>query len=108
MIAQHLNQSKNRTMININVSLKSMYVQNRFCWNPSSCIRKTIKYLKCVVDNSVIFCYEIIKALGSVSTKGFIESTNHQPADHRPLTHIPTDPPTTNPPTNRTKTHRPN
>ena len=51
-----------------------MYVQ-RVCkkdysWNPSIFICENNKYLKSIVNDSVIVCDEIINVTGSVSTNG--------------------------------------
>ena len=40
-----------------------------YSWDPSTCISKNSKYLKSIVDTSVIECDEIITVLNIVSTK---------------------------------------
>ena len=39
-----------------------------YSWNPSTCIFENSKYLKSIVDNSVIVCDKIITVMDSIST----------------------------------------
>ena len=42
--------------------------KNNYSWNPSTCICEKSKYLKVIIDGSVIFCDEILNA-GDISSK---------------------------------------
>ena len=39
-----------------------------YCWNPSTCICENDKYLKRIIDDSVIVCDEIINVMDIVLT----------------------------------------
>ena len=63
---QHIFQIKNNIMINVNVSVKSILgVKKGYNWNPSRCICENSRYLKSIIDNSVIVHNEIINVNAS-------------------------------------------
>ena len=45
-----------------------VYAKNDYIQNPSACICENGKYLKSIVDNSILVCNEIIKAADNVSS----------------------------------------
>ena len=53
-------------MINVYASVKIM-CKNNYSWNPSVCIFEDSRYLKSIVDNSVIVCDEVIDVMDSAS-----------------------------------------
>ena len=54
-------------MIHGIVSIRCIvYAKNDYIQNPSACICENGKYLKSIVDNSVLVCDEIIKAAYNV------------------------------------------
>ena len=66
---QHAIQIKNEIIINVNVSIKStIHAKKDYSWNSSTCICENITSLKCIVDNSVILCDQIIIVADSMST----------------------------------------
>lgn len=60
MIVQHVTQTRNGTITNFDVNLK--------CWNSSPYIFENSRFLKSIVGNLVIVCYETANVLNSVST----------------------------------------
>ena len=53
-------------MINVNVSVKSILgVKKGYNWNRSRCICENSRYLKSIIDNSVIVHNEIINVNAS-------------------------------------------
>ena len=62
LIVQHVIQIKNRTMLNVIVSVKSIACAN------VEVRRKNSRYLKSIVDDSAIVCDEIISVTDSAST----------------------------------------
>ena len=53
-------------MINVNVSVKSILgVKKGYNWNPSRCICENSRYLKSIIDNSVIVHNKIINVNAS-------------------------------------------
>ena len=47
-------------------------MQRNYSWNPSICIFENSKYLKHIVDDSVIVCDEIINVMNKVSTNVYV------------------------------------
>ena len=59
---QHLIQIKNGIKINVNVSIKIIVClwKKNYTWNPSTFICENSRYLKSIVDDSVIVCDKFI------------------------------------------------
>ena len=66
-------QIKSVTTINIGAK-KHDVCEESSTWNPSTCTCENGKYLKSIIDDSVITCDEIIEAKKTVPTKS--ASTN--------------------------------
>ena len=66
-IVQHDIQMKNGIMINVQSKCKKYRTHKKdLSWNTSTCIYENRRYLKSIVDNSVIVCDEIINVTDSV------------------------------------------
>ena len=62
-------QIKNGIMIQCHCTCKKYQsCKKDYSWNPSICICDNSRYLKCIVDESVIVCDEIVNVKDSAST----------------------------------------
>ena len=69
LIVKHVIQIKYEIMIHVNVSVKIIIKCNKdYSWNPSKCICVNGKYLKSIIDESVIKCNGIIKITSNIPT----------------------------------------
>ena len=70
-IVRHVTRIKDGIIKHVNVNVKITVNEKKkdYSWDPSTCISKNSKYLKSIVDTSVIECDEIIAVLNILSTK---------------------------------------
>ena len=64
-VVQLVIQIRNGIMINVYTSVKKC--KKDYSWNPSACVCEKSKYLKRIVDDSVIVCDYILNVTDSVS-----------------------------------------
>ena len=56
-------QIKSEILINVDASVKNIYVKRNYIWNPATCSCENGKYLTNIMDNSVITCDEIVEEI---------------------------------------------
>ena len=69
LIVKNVIQTENGKMISVDVCKKYHSCKKDYIWNFSTCTCKNGAYLKSIIDDSDIVCYEIISVVNTDEVK---------------------------------------